>query len=506
MQQGILPFQYVEERSVGGMTALGGLPLYLELAQAARLPEAIDRHVRLRVDGQGWTDRQMVMSLTLLNLAGGESVDDLRVLEQDDGFRTLFLKTEHAGLSRTERRQLARRWRKERRRAMPSPSAVFRYLNLFHDPAQEELREAHVAFIPAPTEALRGIGRVNAHLVGFVQRRAPEEVATLDMDATLIEVVKQAALFSYQGYRAYQPLTTYWAEQGLVVHSEFRDGNVPAGFEQLRVFTESLALLPQGVRDVRLRSDTAGYQVDLLRYCAEGKDERFGRIEFAVGVPLSEEFRQAVAAVPETEWRSLEREVKGKRVPTGQEWAEVCFVPNWVGHRKSSPEYRYLAVRERVRQPGLPGLDAQLPFPVVDFAGMGACKVRGMVTNRDLPGDELIWWYRERCGKGEEVHQIMKEDLAGGRLPSALFGANAAWWGIAQLAFNLHRAMQRLVLGSAWRGKRLKAVRFGLINLPGRLVTHARNLFLRLTQGHPALGLLTESRGAILALARGSPA
>lgn len=506
MQQGILPFQYVEEQSVGGMTALGGLPLYLELAQAARLPEAIDRHVRLRADGQGWTDRQMVMSLTLLNLAGGESVDDLRVLEKDDGFRTLFLKTEHSGLSRAERRRLAQRWRKERGRAMPSPSAVFRYLNLFHDPDQEELRQPHVGFIPAPTEALRGLARLNAHLMDFVQKRSAEEVATLDMDATLIEVVKKAALFSYEGYRAYQPLTTYWAEQGLVVHSEFRDGNVPAGFEQLRVFKESLELLPRGVKRVMLRSDTAGYQQDLLRSCAEGANERFDRIEFAIGVPMGEAFRQAVAAVPEAEWHPLEREVDGRRVSNGQEWAEVCFVPNWVGHRKSSADYRYLAVRERVRQPGLPGVDVQLPFPVVDFAGLGAYKVTGVVTNRDLPGDALIWWYRERCGKGEEVHQIMKEDLAGGRLPSALFGANAAWWGIAQLAFNLHRAMQRLVLGPGWRGKRLKAVRFGLISLPGRLVTHARNLFLRLSQRHPAIGLLTESRRTIMALARGSPA
>ena len=38
----------------------------------------------------------------------------------------------------------------------------------------------------------------------------------------------------------------------------------------------------------------------------------------------------------------------------------------------------------------------------------------GVVTNRELPGDELIRWYRQRCGKGEEVHSVLKEDLAGG--------------------------------------------------------------------------------------------
>ena len=38
------------------------------------------------------------------------------------------------------------------------------------------------------------------------------------------------------------------------------------------------------------------------------------------------------------------------------------------------------------------------------------------------------------CGKGEEVHRVLKEDLAGGRLPSGQFGVNAAWWAIAVLA------------------------------------------------------------------------
>jgi hypothetical protein len=30
----------------------------------------------------------------------------------------------------------------------------------------------------------------------------------------------------------------------------------------------------------------------------------------------------------------------------------------------------------------------------------------------------------------EQVHLVMKEDLAGGKLPSGKFGVNAAWWQI----------------------------------------------------------------------------
>jgi len=131
--QGLLPYKYQPENSAGGMTALAGLPTYLELAFAAGLPRSIERHVGVRRGRQGWTDAQQVMSLVLLNIAGGECVDDLRVLEKDDGFARLMRRVETYGMRRRERRALERRWRKERRRAVPSPSAAFRYLAAFHN-------------------------------------------------------------------------------------------------------------------------------------------------------------------------------------------------------------------------------------------------------------------------------------------------------------------------------------------------------------------------------------
>jgi len=68
------------------------------------------------------------------------------------------------------------------------------------------------------------------------------------MDATLISTNKIDALFSYKGDKAYQPLNTWWSEQGIILHMEFRDGNVPADFQQLRVFKEALNCLPEGVK------------------------------------------------------------------------------------------------------------------------------------------------------------------------------------------------------------------------------------------------------------------
>ena len=129
-----------------------------------------------------------------------------------------------------------------------------RYLAAFHDADQEKLRIDGKAFIPAPNEHLRGLVKVNADMVGFMQSHNPQKVATLDQDATLVATAKLEALYCYKKFKAYQPFNTWWAEQGMVLHTEFRDGNVPAGYEQLRVFKEVLALLPANVETVRLRS------------------------------------------------------------------------------------------------------------------------------------------------------------------------------------------------------------------------------------------------------------
>ncbi len=53
------------------------------------------------------------------------------------------------------------------------------------------------------------------------------------------------------------------------------------------------------------------------------------------------------------------------------------------------------------------------------------------VNVANISPDGVIWWLRERCGKSEEVHSALKSDLAGGQMPSGLFGANAAWWALA---------------------------------------------------------------------------
>lgn len=295
----------------------------------------------------------------------------------------------------------------------------------------------------------------------------------------------------------------------MLLSSEFRDGNVNAGFEQLRILKEDLARLPSGVEQVRLRSDSAGYQKELLQYCAEGKNERFGVIEFAISACVSSGFKSAVNAVDENDGQALFKEgKKGENIATNQEWAEVCFVPDWISHSKKNPEYHYIAIREKLIVQQTLDLEEpvqlEFPFQTIELSQQHY-KLFGVVTNRKLPGNDLINWHRERCGDSEKVHHVEKSELAGGQFPSHLFGANAAWWQLMVLAFNLNVLMKRFALPEELKTTSLKGLRFKVVHVAGQVIRHARGVVIKLSGGAAIIEMIRGIRRRIVELGRAPP-
>ena len=152
MTQEFRTFQYLNDKTAPGLTSFAGLPLYIDMATSTGLLGAIDKNLQTKT--QGWTDSQIILSLLLLNMAGGDSVADIERLEADEGLRTLLLKTETQGMKRKERRKYERRFRKSKQRAFPSESVVHRYLEQFHHAKEESKRQEGTAFIPAANDHL----------------------------------------------------------------------------------------------------------------------------------------------------------------------------------------------------------------------------------------------------------------------------------------------------------------------------------------------------------------
>ena len=109
----------------------------------------------------------MIMALIVLNLAGGDGLEDLERLERDAGFVQVMREVERRLLPRADRRALQARWRKPRQRAVPSPSAM--WLARFHDAAASMPRPPGSAIIPAMAEPVRALWQVNQALLGFLQ-------------------------------------------------------------------------------------------------------------------------------------------------------------------------------------------------------------------------------------------------------------------------------------------------------------------------------------------------
>ena len=91
---------------------------------------------------------------------------------------------------------------------------------------------------------------------------------------------------------------------------------------------------------------------------------------------------------------------------------------------------------------------------------------------------------------------MVKNELGGGVLPCAAFGANAARFRLCLVTYNLLSTMKVLALPPPFEDARPKRLRFAVFNLPARLVSHARRLLARVARS------LLERADLLVSLAR----
>jgi hypothetical protein len=276
-------------------------------------------------------------------------------------------------------------------------------------------------------------------------------------------------------------LLVTWAETGLVLADEVRDGNVPASVKIKELVETAAAALPARAAGwaIRVRSDSAASEHAILdHWAARGWT-------FAVSAAMSPQVRAAVEALAETDWQ-LWAEERGGVV---REWAEVPYVPSRTAERKGQPPDRYLAIRVRQTQGRL-------------FGDGTPIKHVAVVSNDwDRDGRALLEWQRGKAGTIEHEGRVLKEELAAGVYPSGKFGANAAWLRLQVLTLNLLEVLKAVGLDPDLRQARPKRLRFVVFTQFGRGrsgsdADHARSRILRVVTAalralvDPALGRL----------------
>ena len=443
------------------LTAWGGVPLVVQAFRSLGVPSSVRQHVHIKQRERGYDEATMVESFVVLNAVGGECLDDFQHLRDDAGLKEML------------------------GHEIPSPESARQFLNRFH--SEEKLAQARdgrapeqIAFIPEEADALSGLGAVNRELVGELGRRCPDQrIATVDQDATIIESHKRQALRTYEGERGYQPMLAVWAEMDVILADEFRDGNVPAMMSPLTVAQRAFAALPETVTSYYYRGDSACHEKDLIAWLRdeERADGPRGRIGFAVSARMSEALHRAILEIPEADW-SLYGKADGQDI---RECAEVDFVPGEKSEHKDAQPLRYVAIRIRPRQEEL-------------FADGSREKHFAAVSNIwEWTPERLIRWHREKAGTIEGVHDVVKNELAGGVMPSKYFGANAAWLRLAVITHNVLTALKRIALPAELLRARPKRLRFLIINTAERLVQHARKMRLRLAALADRIALWKEA-------------
>ena len=448
-----LPFEIADTIDPTLVTGRAGVPLVIELFRQLGVAHGIDTAVPIKQRQRGLRPSQLVESLVALWVSGGDRCQDLTTLREDQALAHLL------GYP------------------LPAATTVRDFLEAFHVEGGPLWAAGPQAAIPLESAALGGLDTANRTLVAGVQRGAPARSATLDVDATLVESHQDAAPVAYDGTRGYQPVVVLWAEQDLILTDQFRDGHVPAGCGNVRVLEQAVANLPQGVQHLYLRADSALYATAVLRW-----GEEHG-IAYAISADLSEQLKAEIQRLPETAWQVEREEPDAIR-----HWAEGPYVPDDGDHRKARPcVRRSLAVRLQKRQGHL-------------FADGSSVRYFAMVTNREGNGLTLLQWHRAKAGTVEHTHHVLKTELAAGALPSGKFGANAAWFRLNVLTYNLLTALKRLTLpGDLWTA-RPKRLRFLLFTTVGKVVAHARQTLLRLS-GALQHALLRRVRRKIARLA-----
>jgi hypothetical protein len=418
----ILPFQLATTNDL--LTSRAGLVCVAELMKSLNFSNLVDTHFPVPGSNRGFKPSAFVNSLVLMLHDGGECLDDLRHLRDDSALREL-LSLKHV------------------------PQA---------DSAGDWLRRLGQQGVLAVVEINRTVLSASLHKC--------QEV-TLDIDATEICSAKRDAKYTYNKNQGFMPMVGHIAETGQIVASDFRAGNVAPAKDNMAFIEQCQQALPKGVSITHLRIDAAGYQTAIIRHCLDQG------IEFAIRAKMSQNLRSLIISRPESDWEPL---IGRNDQPRDGE--STCQVVHTIGDLETP----FTVVVQRKPLSGQVDLAFDIEGEVVDEVIHEGYLYRAIATNRTaLSNSDVIHWYNQRAEHSENRIKELKLDFGANRLPCGDFDANALYFAICTLAYNLF-ALMRMLLPAQWEACRATTIRWRLYALAGKVVRHGRSVTLKLTQ------------------------
>lgn len=432
VRQSILPVKL--EMGKEKLTARSGLVVLYEHMVALGLIEEAKRRFAHPGSGRGYSAEGYLVPLVLMLHGGGRSLEDLREIEADEALRLAL------GLGRMPRACTVGDW----------------------------LRRMGGA-------GVRAAGFLSSCLARQVLKRDSRREYTLDVDATVIEAEKDEAEWTYKKVKGYQPLLGFIAELGLCLNWEFRGGNIPASASLVGFLEGCLKKMPRGKRIGYFRSDSAGYQAEVINWCCQKG------IKFSISVDKDVSVMEAISRIAEDEWESLMGPC-GEQ--TERQVAETVHAMN-----RTKESFRLVVQRWRERQ--------------LDLFNPGGYCYRAIATDLECSKQELVWRHNG-LGNTENYIKELKVGMGMERMPCGQHMANALFFAIGCLAYNLLVSFKCLCLPSDWRNKTASTLRWSLYHVAGKLVRHSGRLVLKVAAPFEKFRLMLDMRYRCFALWQGS--
>ncbi|MGI8714007.1 MAG: IS1380 family transposase [Solirubrobacteraceae bacterium] len=274
----------------------------------------------------------------------------------------------------------------------------------------------------------------------------------VDVDSFVGEVYgydKQGAGYGYTHKRGFHPILATRAGTGEVLHIRARRGSANTSRGALRFVEE---LIPRVARagasgPKLLRADSGFWNHKIMtRLQAAGWT-------YSIGVRQQPHIKAAVAAIPETDWQTLEGYPEG---------GEAQIAQTMIGRQ-----------RLIVRRTHLIGAQAEL-WP--DW------RHHAFFTNRTDALELVESEHRQHAVVELAIRDLKDQALA--HFPSGKFLANAAWTVIAALTHNLLKwttviGLPDTIIPTA------RTLRRRMLSVPGRITRTARQLTLRMPARWP---------------------
>jgi hypothetical protein len=165
------------------MTPYAGAVPFMKMCEGMGLADVISNNLNIR-NVRGYKDSDHILSLVMMQVLGGNTIDDLVILKQNlDINGSPF--------------------------DIPSPTAARNFMNNFHDKEEANKQKQGLSYIPLMNEHLAGFGAIHAHVFHQAHKFMPLENITLDQDATFIFSSNKNALLNYNREKSYSAFSTY---------------------------------------------------------------------------------------------------------------------------------------------------------------------------------------------------------------------------------------------------------------------------------------------------------